>query len=120
MNKTRVLILGVIILLVISNLYFITSCYKSRSQTRSIANKEKQMNEREAILDFTALFVEKILQTDREVDFETRLMLENKVRDLDRQEILDQWNKFTKSTNEVEAQSEVRQLLLLLIEEANV
>lgn len=69
----------------------------------------------EDILDFTGLFIEKILKAETEVDFETRLDLENAVRNLNDQEILIQWQKFTDSKTETSAQKEVKNLLEMLI-----
>ncbi len=75
----------------------------------------QQQNFNANVLTFTALFIEKILRAHGEVDFETRLQLENQVRDLKNPEILAQWQKFTGSNTELEAQEEVKNLLELLI-----
>ncbi len=70
----------------------------------------------EKVLDFTKLFIEKVLKAETEVDFETRLKLENAVRNLGDEEILTQWQKFTESKTEAEAQEEVKNLLEMLLE----
>ena len=69
----------------------------------------------EKVLDFTELFIEKVLKAEGEIDFENRLSLENAVRNLDDEEILAQWQKFTESETEVEAQTEVKNLLEMLV-----
>lgn len=69
----------------------------------------------EKVLDFTKLFVEKVLKADTEIDFETRLKLENAVRNLNDEEILGQWQKFTESKTETEAQETVKNLLEILV-----
>lgn len=46
---------------------------------------------------------------------ETRLRLENAVRDLNNEQILAQWQKFTTSKTETEAQTQVKNLLELLV-----
>ena len=66
-------------------------------------------------LDFAKLFISDILNAKGEIDFETRLKLENAVRDINDKEILDAWNAFTGSKDENEAQELVKQLLHLLI-----
>lgn len=67
-------------------------------------------------LNFLKLFVEKVLDTNgREVDFETRLKMENEARRIGDQEILAQWQKFTSSKTEAEAQTQTKELLKLLI-----
>ena len=73
----------------------------------------KKTNEK--ILDFTKLFIEKVLKAEGEIDFETRLSLENAVRGLDDGEILARWQKFTESQTEADAQTEVKNLLELLV-----
>lgn len=69
----------------------------------------------EKVLDFTKFFIEKVLKAEAEVDFETRLKLETSVRDLNNEEILTQWKKFTESETENQAQEEVKNLLEILI-----
>lgn len=70
------------------------------------------------ILNFTSLFIEKVLKAQGEVPFEDRLRLETTVRDLGDKEVLDQWNAFVESTSEAEAQEEVKKLLSVLIKKA--
>lgn len=69
----------------------------------------------EKILDFAKLFIEKVLKAESEIDFENRLSLENAVRNLGDEEILNQWQKFTGSKTEVESQTEVKNLLEMLV-----
>jgi hypothetical protein len=66
------------------------------------------------VLDFNKMFIEKVLKADREVDFETRLTLENAVRGLKDEEIMSAWQKFVGSKTELEAQNNVKNLLGLL------
>jgi len=66
-------------------------------------------------LNFTKLFIEEVLKAKTEIDFETRLKLENTVRGIDDEEILKQWNEFLNSKTESEAQDRVKNLLDLLI-----
>ena len=61
------------------------------------------------------MFIKDVLQADKEVDFETRLKLENAVRDLKDQEILAGWQSFIDSKTEQDAQSNVKKLLGILI-----
>lgn len=75
--------------------------------------ENRQTNEN--VLTFTKLFIEKVLKAEKEVDFESRLKLENAVRELRDEEILDQWQKFVNSKNESEAQREVKNLLEMLV-----
>ncbi len=74
----------------------------------------------EKVLEFAKLFIEKVLKAKTEVDFETRLKLENAVRNLDDEEILVQWQKFTESKIEAEAQEEVKNLLEMLVNKIRI
>lgn len=70
------------------------------------------------IINFTEMLVRDVLSSDKEVNFETRLQLENAVRELNDAEILSQWKKFTKSGAEDQAQMEVKNLLKILLNKA--
>jgi len=69
----------------------------------------------EKILNFTRMFIDKVLRAEGEVPFEDRLLLENAVRDIGNQEILTQWQEFTDVETEAQAQAEVKDLLEVLI-----
>jgi hypothetical protein len=71
------------------------------------------------VLDFTNLFIESVLQSNEEVDFETRLKLEGSVRDLSDEEILVAWNRFVNAPDNNSAQKEVKELLALLVDKIN-
>lgn len=94
----------------------------------SIAQKELNITQtalesqktNEKVLDFTNLFIEKVLKAETEVDFETRLKLENAIRNLDNEEILAQWQKFTESETEADAQTEVKNLLEMLVSKIRI
>lgn len=84
---------------------------KNVSVTAILGAKQSQ----EKQLEFARLFVNKVIQPDKEIDFETRLDLENRVRAFDNPAILESWNRFTNSKTESEAQTEAKKLLLMLI-----
>lgn len=67
------------------------------------------------VAEFATLFINTVLQADSEIDFETRLKLENSVRALNNVEILTGWQRFTGSQTEEEAQREVKNFLALLV-----
>ncbi len=74
----------------------------------------------EKIINFLKLFITKVLKAEGEVDFETRLKLENAVREIQDKEILDQWIKFTESKTEDEAQKNVKDLLEILVNKLQI
>ncbi len=67
------------------------------------------------VVSFTNMFVDKVLLSEGDIDFDTRLALEKKVRDLNDQAIFDQWQKFTKSNTTEEASDNVKILLDMLL-----
>lgn len=71
-------------------------------------------------MEFAKFFIEKFLKAETGVDFETRLKLENAVRDLKDEEILAQWQKFAESKTEIDAQAEVKNLLEMLIDKIKI
>ena len=61
-----------------------------------------------------------MLKAEKEIDFETRLKLENAVRNIGDDEILIQWQKFIESKTEAEAQTGVKNLLDLLVDKIQI
>lgn len=101
--------------LLISNAYFGVR-YGILSRDLAVAEAEiSGFRTNEKVLNFTRMFIDKVLKADGEVDFDTRLGLENAVREIKDDEILAQWDKFVKSKTEMEAQNEVKDLLDLLV-----
>lgn len=80
----------------------------------------KTQQKEQKVLSFTKLFIEKVLKEENEVSFETRLELENAVRNLKDEEILAQWQKFTESKTEEEAQDAVKNLLEMLVNKITI
>ena len=74
-------------------------------------NTVKTLQYDQKMLDFTKLFVTKVLKADGEVSFDDRLLLENTVRAIDDKAVFDQWQKFVNAQSSLEAQIEVKNLL---------
>jgi hypothetical protein len=78
-------------------------------------NTVKTFQYDQKVLNFTKLFITKVLKSDGEVSFDDRLQLENSVRDINDKTIFDQWQKFVNAKTALEAQIEVKNLLELLV-----
>ena len=115
MSKQKAILSIVILILVAGNVFFAAKYFASQKEFNQIKTIAEAKNTNEGVLNFTKLFIEEVLKSDSEVDFETRLKLENAVRDLDDDEILSQWQKFVDSSNEKIAQTEVKNLLEMLV-----
>lgn len=111
----KVFLVLVILILLAGNVFFWMR-YSAVQQELEKAKETLAVQEiNEKVLDFAKLFIEKVLKTESEIDFENRLILENAVRNLGDEEVLNQWQKFTGSQTEAESQIEVKNLLELLV-----
>jgi len=116
MDTKRLILVIVISLLIAGNIYFVVQLFLCKGELNR-ANEflyTKQINEK--TLAFSKLFVDKVLKGGSEIDFEDRLKLENSVREINDQEIFDQWQKFVKSENDQQAQEEVAELFTMLLD----
>jgi len=104
-----------VLILLVGNVLFGVKYFAVQKELRQIQAVLETQKTNEKVLEFTKLFIEKVLKTETEVDFETRLKLENTVRNLGDEEILSQWQKFTESKTESEAQDNVKNLLEMLV-----
>lgn len=120
MTKQKIILTIIILILLVGNLFFCVKYFNAQKEIQQIQADLKIQKINGKVLDFTKLFIEKILKAEAEVDFETRLKLENSVRNLGDEEILVQWQKFTESKTEIQAQEEVKNLLGLLVNKINI
>lgn len=119
MNRQKtVLTILIIIIVLLAGDIFLGFRYFNIKKSVETTSQNQVFNDK--ILAFTQLFIDKVLKVNTEVDFETRLKLENSVRELDNKDILKQWQKFTASKTEIEAQTEVKNLLQVLISNIKV
>lgn len=110
-SKTVVIMLVLVVISIFSSVQY----FSIRGELTKAQLALNTQNTDQKVLDFTKLFIEKVLKADNEIDFETRLQLENGVRSLNNEQILAQWQKFTDSKSESGAQAEVKNLLELLV-----
>ncbi len=113
-NK-RIVFSVIIIVLFSGNVLLASQCYiLSKSlQANNVLLLASARNEK--ILNFTKLFIKKVLKAETEITFEDRLQLENAVRDIGNKDISGQWQKFVDSKGEAQAQTEVKNLLETLV-----
>jgi hypothetical protein len=79
--------------------------------------QQHQVNQK--VLEFRNLFTEKVLLSEKEIDFDTRLSLETAVRNLNDKEIFNQWQAFTNSQTKEDATIQAKALLNLLIQKTS-
>ncbi|MEW5907862.1 MAG: hypothetical protein AB1643_01630 [Patescibacteria group bacterium] len=114
MRNTKTLYI-IILILAVALIILGINYLNLQNELRATKVLLQSQKESQKILEFTKLFIEKVLKAETEVDFETRLKLENAIRNLGDEEILSQWQKFTESKTEADAQTELKNLLELLI-----
>lgn len=115
MAKQKIILITIISVLIAGNIFVGINYFFVQKKLQIIEQQLKSQQNNLKILNFTRLFIEKVLKAEREVSFEDRLKLENAVRDLNDDEILKQWEKFVESKTEIEAQNAVKELLELLV-----
>jgi len=120
MNKTKIIAIAIILILLASNVFFASRYYMVQKELQNVRAGIKAQQINDKVLLFTKLFIKKVLKAQGEIDFETRLSLENSVRDLEDQQILEQWQKFTASKTEAEAQNNLKDLLEMLVDKIRV
>ena len=115
MSNKKIILTIVILVLLVGNIFLGFEYLNVQSQLHQVQGLLTTQETNEKVVDFTKLFIDKVLKAKGEVSFDDRLKLENDVRDLHDQEILNQWNKFIDSQTESEAQTQVKNLLELLV-----
>lgn len=114
MEKTKFLTVAITLILII--LVCVTTLYAFTCMGLRAAQAQLQgQKDNEKTLALAKLFVEKVLQGQDEVSFDDRLKLENAVRDLNNQQIFNQWQKIVKSKSDSETQQNVGIFLDMLI-----
>jgi len=112
-NKRNILII-IFATLAVSSAYFAVKYSIVKSELKEVKSQVEVQTTDTKMLNFMRLFIKDVLKADQEVSFETRLQLENAVRDLEDQEVLAQWQRFTEASTEAQAQTEAKNLLEML------
>jgi len=112
---SRALLIVVALILLVGNVFFWLKYSATQKELLKTTQALETQKTNENLLNFAKLFIDTVLKAEGEIDFETRLQLENAVRNLNDNEILAQWQKFVGSKTEIEAQKEVKNLLEILV-----
>ncbi|HNZ55683.1 MAG TPA: hypothetical protein PKN73_03115 [Candidatus Paceibacterota bacterium] len=109
-----------VIILIVTNLLWAWAYFHERSELADQQSFERAEMLNTKVVGFLKMFIDDVLLAQQEVSFDTRLKLENAVRDLNDSEALAQWDKFINSKTEAEAQQEVKKLLSMLVNKVQV
>ena len=111
-NLPLIVLIGVLLL---GNAFFGIGYFAQKSVLDQAEAVRAKAEVNTKVVDFTMMFIKQVLQAEKEVDFETRLRLENAVRDLKDDNIVAEWQVFTNARTEIEAQNSVKRLLEALV-----
>jgi hypothetical protein len=114
-NNKRIFYIILFGVLLIATVFFGLQYFTLTQELSEIKTTQSKVELNGKVIDFASMFITKVLQADQEVDFETRLSLENAVRGLEDEEIMAEWQHFVGSKTEAEAQESVKDLLEILI-----
>ncbi|HEY4505008.1 MAG TPA: hypothetical protein VJI73_04530 [Candidatus Paceibacterota bacterium] len=106
-----VTIIGILVIAVVGLTFYVSSL---NDQITGKVPIVKQSSKQTQIVLFMNDFINSVLDAPGEVDFETRLRLENEVRDTKDADILAAWKAFTEGKSEADAQERVIELLKVL------
>jgi len=109
-----------IAILTISTLLTVYGLYVKTVDLRNAENIISKQKTNTKVVVFTQMLIDKVLKSKTPVDFDTRLALENMVRDLGDQAILYEWNRFVNSTDSDQTQMAMKNLLDLLVRKINI
>ena len=114
-SNKKIILAGVIVLFILGNVFFAVNYFLQKQETEKLQKEIATQQTNVKVLNFSKLFIQKVLKTDKPVSFEDRLQLENAVRNINDPEILSKWEQFTGGTNEAQIQQGVKDLLEALI-----
>lgn len=104
------------IILFATNIALIAEYYSLGIEINEIKSESEKVILNKNVLSFTKMFIKQVIKSDKEVDFDTRLQLENSVRSIKDNDVMYKWKSFIDSKTEVEAQDNVKNLLEVLID----
>ncbi|MDP9249492.1 MAG: hypothetical protein M3M85_03225 [bacterium] len=114
-NHKRLPLIVLVGALLVGNTFFGLNYFLEKSELDQLKSSQAKAEVNSKVLNFTYMFIKEVLQADNEVDFETRLSLENAVRGLEDEEVVAEWQTFVGSKTEAEAQNSVKRLLEVLV-----
>ena len=106
----------IIIILLSANLFLGVKYFNTNQELKETKAITAAQEEKTKFTEFNKTFINEVLQTKTEVNYDTRLKLDEMIKDINDQELTAQWQRFTDSKTEQEAQDETVKLLGLVAE----
>ena len=114
--KQKQIYLIIIIILLATNLFLGVKYLNTNEEPKEAKTITASQTEKTKFTEFNKTFISEVLQAKGEVNYDTRLKLDEIVKDINDKELTNQWQKFTTSQTEKEAQEETVKLLGLVAE----
>ena len=111
-KKSKTILIVILCVSLLMNAVLFLGAFKIYSEFMKCKRLEAENSK---TLVFAGMFIQKVLMAGQDIDFNTRLELETAVRDLNDSEILNQWQKFTTSSDKDSASREAKNLLDMLV-----
>ena len=106
----------IIVILLLANLFLGVKYFNANKELKETKSIIAARQEKTKFTEFNKIFISEVLQTKTEVNYDTRLKLDKMIKEINNKELTAQWQKFTDSQTEKEAQDETVKLLRLLAE----
>lgn len=106
---------ALIALLILSNIFTIGLFLKSKTNSEPDEKNIAVMEENKKTVEFLKFFVERVLQSEKEVLYEDKLKIENDIKDIGNQELINKWIDFASSETSEQAQKNLKNLLDALV-----
>ena len=106
----------IIVILLLANLFLGIKYFDADKELKEMKSIIAVQQEKTKFTEFNKVFISEVLEAKSEVNYDTRLKLDEMVKDISNKELTAQWQKFTDSQTEKEAQDETVKLLRLLAE----
>jgi len=116
MDRKRIIILAAIIILACGVVVLGGGYLSQRQKIHMLEDQVQKERVNDKIVNFLDLFIQKVLESQKEISFDDRLKLENEVRALNDNQIIAQWDQFVNSKSVEDAQLQVKNLLHLLVQ----
>lgn len=114
MKNKKIIVIIIVLVLTVVNAISYFKILSLRSNLDSIKVELNSNIKNKKVASFQKLFIDKVLMSDGNVDFNTRVELQNAVTDINDATISKAWDSFLGVKTEIEAQKKVKELLFIL------
>jgi hypothetical protein len=112
MKNTITLI--IIAILILTNIFLYFKLNSASDKLTDVQIELNTIKQNKKVAAFQKLFIDKVLMSNGNVDFNTRVELQNAITDINDPSISKVWDSFLSSKTENDAQLRVKELLSLL------